>query len=420
MKKIIALLLSASMVFTFTACQNEKPVPQNKNSETIKISDGIEKENVSYSLTEKGINAASEFAFNLLRESNNEGTNILISPLSALSALAMTMNGAEGTTLKEMEDTFGIERDALNTFMASYQNILTSGEGYKLNLANSIWFNNSGFTVNPDFLKKNASYYGADIYTAPFTDETLTDINSLVNEKTDGMIPSILESINSKESMMILLNALSFDALWREPYWENDVEDGSFYLENGDKITAAFLLGSENSYIENGLAEGFIKPYKDGKYAFAALLPKEGVKLDDLVFSLSGEEVRNMLKNPQKCIVNTKMPKFEVSYKIELQDILKSMGMETLFDESKADLSSLGTTDTNLYADKVVHKTYISLGEQGTKAGAATAVAIDKALGMLDIEVKEVNLNRPFLYMIFDTETGIPFFVGTMKEPQNK
>ncbi len=439
MKKFIALLLSASMVFTFASCGNEtenkqdkpddtskagdafdtiKANEQTKAGETVKISDNIEKENVSSSLTEKGMDAASDFAFELLRKNGNDQGNILISPLSVLSALSMTMNGAEGETLNEMEETFKIDRDSLNTFMSAYKDILTSSDEYKLKLANSIWFNNKGFTVNPEFLKKNASYYGADIYTAPFTNETLKDINSWVNEKTDGMIPTILDSIDSKESMMFIINALSFDGLWTEPYYANNVEEGDFYSQDKEKTKAFFLLGDENLYIENSLASGFIKPYKGGKYSFAALLPNEGVNLDELVLSLSGKDVRNMLKNPQKCIVYTKLPKFKVEYETELNDALKAMGMESLFDEDNANLSSLGTTDTNLYVNKVFHKTFISLGEQGTKAGATTAIAIEKAMGMPALEIKEVNLDRPFLYMIFDNETGIPFFVGTLKEPK--
>ena len=70
----------------------------------------------------------------------------------------------------------------------------------------------------------------------------------------------------------------------------------------------------------------------------------------------------------------------------------------------------------NICISRVLHKTFISVAEQGTRAGAATAVEMP-AYGAMEIpEFKEVVLDRPFVYMIIDCETNLPFFMGTMMD----
>ena len=360
---------------------------------------------------------ASSFGLKLLKENFKENENVLISPLSVLSALAITMNGAEGETLKEMEEIFSFEKEELNSFMKAYTASLQEGKEFKLSSANSIWFNNKGIKVKPKLLNTNKETYGADIFEADFNNETAEKINSWVNEKTDGMIPSIIDELK-KYNMMVLLNALSFQGKWMETYKEDEVLDMPFTKENGQKLKASYLTGTEREYIEASLATGFVKPYKGNKYSFAALLPNKDVKLSQLIDSLLEEDIPQLLKNTECYPVKISLPKFNVSCDMKLKESLINMGTKLLFDDRKADLSSLGSCDTNLYVSDVIHKTHISLGEKGTKAGAASAVLVARALALFGPEEKEVRLNRPFLYMLFDNETGIPFFIGTMNEPK--
>ena len=158
----------------------------------------------------QGNAAVADFAVRLLRASNKTGENTLISPLSVLCALAMTANGAKGETLEQMEKVLGMTTEELNLYLYSYMNSLPQGERYKLSLANSIWFtDHERFEVNQDFLQTNADYYGADIYKALFNNSTLKDINDWVKERTDDMIPNILDEIPD-EAVMYLVNALAF------------------------------------------------------------------------------------------------------------------------------------------------------------------------------------------------------------------
>lgn len=359
--------------------------------------------------------ALTDFAVRLFQASAEDDKNTLISPLSVLSALAMTANGAKENTLSQMEAVFGMSTNELNEYLHSYITGLPQGEKYKLNLANSIWFtDDERFTVKEGFLQTNADYYGANIYKAPFNDTTLKDINQWVKEKTDGMIPEILDKI-AEDEIMYLINALAFEAEWDNIYISGDVQNRIFTTEEGQEQNAEFMYGVEHAYLEDKDATGFIKYYKDHKYAFVALLPNEGVSINEYVKGLTGENLNRVLENPQNVTVNTAMPKFETEYDVEMSEVLCEMGMPDAFHGEKANFANLGTsTKGNIYINRVLHKTFISVAEKGTKAGAATAVAVADTCAAVVEEPKSVYLDRPFVYMLIDCESNVPFFCGTM------
>ena len=359
----------------------------------------------------------TDFAIRLFKASEKSGKNTLVSPVSVLCALAMTANGAKEETLEQMEAVLGMTTEKLNLYLYSYRKNLPQGEKYKLSLANSVWFTeDEHFTVNQDFLQINADYYGADIYKAPFNDQTCKDINNWVKQKTDKMIPEILNQI-SPEAVMYLVNALAFEAEWSEIYKKSQVGDGKFAKEDGTKQDVEFMYGSEGIYLEDEKATGFMKYYKGGKYAFAAMLPNEGVSVSDYIASLNGESLNALLANPQYATVHTSIPKFETEYEVELSGILKGMGMSKAFDPDKAEFEGIGTfTDGNIYISRVLHKTFISVGEKGTRAGAATVVEMESGAAPGPQEPKQVYLDRPFVYMLIDCGNNIPLFIGTMMD----
>jgi serpin B len=293
--------------------------------------------------------------------------------------------------------------------------VAANADGARLRLANSIWFTQDGrFTVSRDFLQTNADFYGAGVYSVPFDDGTLNEINGWVKDNTDGMIPQILDSI-PESAVMYLVNALAFEGTWIEPYDEYQVSPGEFTAEDGTKHTAEFMHSEENVYLEDTHASGFLKYYKGGKYAFAALLPEEGISVSDYAASLTGEKLTRILNSARNTPVTAALPKFETAFGTELSDVLKAMGMEAAFDPSSADFSGIGTSSGgNIFISRVLHKTFISVGEQGTKAGAATVVEMEDGCALMEEEPKRVILDRPFVYMLIDSETNLPFFIGAL------
>ncbi|MBS6765556.1 MAG: serpin family protein [Clostridium sp.] len=413
-KRMFSFCIAVVLTGAFLLSGCGKKVQASDLMKGVKAND-VSKEAV---LRDEDTVAAADFAVRLFEASRQENSEVLISPVSVLYALAMTANGAEGETLTQMEDVLGLNVEELNPYLYAYKEALASGNKYKLDLANSIWFKeDESLTVNPDFLQANADWYDAKLYQAPFDNSTLKDINNWVSDKTHGMIEDILDEIPD-EAIMYLINAIAFDAEWENIYKENEVMADVFTTENGSEQIAELMYSEENEYLEDENTTGLIKYYKDGKYAFAGLLPKEGISVSEYISSLTGEKLMRLLNNSQSVPVDAAIPKFDNEYDTEMSEILKDMGMTNAFDPGLADFSGLGTsTDGNIYINRVLHKTYIAVDEQGTKAGAATAVELMTEAAMIDsAERKTVYLNRPFIYMLIDSEAKLPVFMGTVMD----
>lgn len=360
------------------------------------------------------IHSQTDFALRLMRECNSE-KNTLISPLSVMLALSMTANGAGGQTKAEMEAVLGMTTQELNAYLHNYVNHLTTSKTAKLAIANSVWYRDADYLqVNPAFLQTAMDYYAADAYKAPFHYQTVQDMNNWVKENTDGMIDWIIDEINP-DNELFLINALMFDAKWSTPYrQESQIRPGTFHAANGTDQNATMMHGTENTYLRDANATGFLKYYEDHRYAFVALLPNEGVSVSDYLNSLTPEALLQTLSTHRAATVYTAMPKFSYDYGIALSDTLKSMGMPTAFDKDYADFSPMATADRrNLFIGKVLHKTHITVDTEGTRAGAVTSASIDSITDALT-EVYEVTLDRPFVYLILDTETNLPIFIGTV------
>ena len=399
----LSLLLSLSL--TFAGCGSAS-------------GGGAEKTTVDVSPDPGEASDALDFAIRLYRTAY-DGENTLLSPLSILAALAMTANGATGETKSQMESVLGMTVEELNAFFTAYLAALPNDQNCKLAIADAIWIRDDGrLVVKDSFLSVNADVYRAAAYRTPFDRAAVEEINGWVREKTDGMIEGILDEVPSKSLMMLILNALAFDAKWESPYRdESSVQSGDFKKENGDKVRVEFLCGTERIYLEDGdRAVGFVKPYAGGRYAFAALLPSEGTAIADYIATLDGERIATILQNRRTCTVTTRLPKFESRTELLLNDSLKKLGMTDAFSESAADFSGINDS-CELYISRVLHKTFIEVGEQGTRAAAVTGVFLDYAGNFYLEEPKVVTLDRPFVYLIYDVENSLPLFIGTLNDP---
>ena len=353
-----------------------------------------------------------DFSVKLLQTTCDREDNTLVSPMSVLSALAMTANGAQGETRTQMEDTLGGSVEQLNGALAG----LGQEEDSPLYLANSIWFaEGGGITPNPDFLQVNADCYRAGVFEAPFDQTTVTDINRWVKEHTHGMVEEILKEI-PRDTVMYLINALAFEAEWEDPYEDSDVWQQAFTDQAGKVQQVSMMHSEEELYLRDDQAQGFVKYYQGGRYAFVALLPDKGISVLDYVEGLDGQQLKALLDNPTSVSVVATMPKFESEMQVDLQEVLKKMGMDLPFDMEQADFTAMGTCpEGNLYINQVLHKTYIEVEEKGTRGGAATVVGVNS--GAAPEEPKEqmvVTLDRPFVYLVVDTSSMLPVFMGTV------
>ena len=416
-KRLLALLLTLSITtISLTGCgskiQATNLMEEKKPANPVKMT----------SISETNTIAATDFAVRLFQQAKNGEENTLISPLSVLPALSMTCNGAKDETRFQMEQTLGMPVDKLNEYLYSYIHHLPNEKDCQFHLANSIWLRDAkDFIVDDNFLKNNAKYYDAGIYQSAFDDQTLADINNWVAAQTNDMIPTILDQIDS-DAYMYLINALSFDSKWSSIYESSSVSNDVFTTENGTSQDVEMMHSSEYEYIEDENVSGFLKPYSGYSYAFVALLPKEGIPLTEYVNSLTGEHLHHLLTTVEECPITAGIPKFETEFSIDLIPPLQTLGIHDAFDKDLANFSGMGSFDSpweRLYINSILHKSFFSIGEKGTKAGASTIIGMEKSASSINPEeAKEVILDRPFLYMIVDYENRFPIFIGTADDMQ--
>lgn len=379
---------------------------------TVNLMDGITAKNTEGKpADEKFINSQAELYLKLYKDSftTSNNQNLLISPLSVSVALSMTANGAFGETQQEMKEFLGgMNFNDLNAYQNTF---LKRHNNEYLKNANSVWFRESEhLTVNKPFLQTNADIYGAGVFKSPFDDSTVKDINAWVKKNTDGQIESLVEEIDPY-TVMFLLNAVSFEAEWAEKY-NNKPSNSIFHAASGKNETAKMMISDESTYLYNDKATGFIKRYKGGKYSFAALLPNEGISINDYIEGLDAKALMNTLTNAKGENVKVYMPKFSFNCDTDMTALLKAK-MPLAFDEVKADFSALGKSDRgNIHIGEVAHKTSITVDTNGTKAAAVTKVEMTNKMSIMP--QKEVILNRPFLFMIIDNATKLPIFIGNL------
>lgn len=439
MKKLVAILCIISLVFSLYACN--KATDTQGTSVIDKVTEGIVKvtekltdisdknitleplgrENdedsmlgpLGYGESKNISDATADFGFELFRYALENGDNSLVSPVSVMAALSMATDGANGETLAEMERVLGMTNENLRKYYGGYVHPANSSE--ELRFANSLWLRNDGsFQVNKNFVERTLEAYGADVFSEPFDAETKDKINYWISENTDGEIENMLDEI-PPEAVSYIINTVLFEAEWAEKYYDTSIrENQTFTAANGEKQTVTMMGSEENYFVRIGKTKGFIKNYKGGEYAFVGLLPDEGVSVKEAAASFSGEDFLNAVNNAEVKPVDVSIPKFSFDCKFLLNDTLKAMGMPTAFNSANADFTNLGTSPMgNIYISRVLHNTFIRFDEAGTKAGAATVVEMMPEGAMLDMEY--LTFDRPFIYAIVDTSTGMPIFIGAVE-----
>lgn len=390
------------------------------------LMEGINPQNidVSNSITDNFKNSTQNFSINLFKQSYKSGENNLISPTSAFLALGMTANGASGQTLKEFTNVlgkYGLTVDDLNKAYKAYADELNEKRGKTvLNISNSIWYN-IGFKANREFLQKNADFFEAEANSLDFSDKnSVNNINKWVQNNTNNKINKIIDNIDPLD-VMFLINTINFEAKWQTPF--EKAKKGIFfdslksipkdgYSVTDENANAMFMKLEDVNLdcIETQNETAVLFPYNDKRFAFLGVLPNE-TEINDYVNNMSENTIPDIINQMSNEKITVFLPKFKVESSNLLNDALKNMGLVTAFGD--ADFSKMSEDKEALYISSVRQKTFIQVDELGTKAGAATAVGVEKCAVF-----QPINFNRPFVYAIIDTKTNLPIFIGTMENPQ--
>lgn len=420
LRSMSAIALSGVMIFNMVSCGSYE---DNKDNDSVSMdfkSENLVSELSRQAVVERDIdsnfiNSQLKFYVDIFKNSvkSSGENNMLISPLSIMLALSMTANGANGDTKIEMENVLGsgISINELNEYLCKYVENLPSDEKSKLSIANSIWFKDN-LDVREKFLQQSVDYYNAAMFKSPFDRDSIDNMNNWVKENTDGMIDKIIKE-HSKRAIMYVINAIAFDAEWSTPYAISDIRDGKFNSYSGEENEVEYMFSDEYQYIHDENTVGFIKSYSCN-YSFVAMLPDKEIDMLDYIEDFTYEKYINIMESMEYREVDTTLPKFSYDYELSIVDSLKNMGMKLAFDKDNADFSNIADTrDGNISISDVRHKTFISVDENGTKAGAVTSVRGDMAESVKE-ESKKVILDRPFIYMIIDDDTKLPIFMGVV------
>lgn len=409
-KLVMFLTLTLSMLLLLTSCGAPAAIDLMADVHAAELPAATAEPEAAY------IDSFNTFSWKLFQETIKLDGNLLLSPASVYMALSLVLNGADTTTraamLQAMAANLTVEQ--LNVANRDWMTLLmASSDKIKLTIANSIWYRN-GFQVAPAFLQTNADFYSASARMLDFdSPDTIKIINDWAKTATNGKINEIIGGINPND-LMYLINAVYFKADWLYKFNPDLNSAGNFdSIEGSTEVTYMNYTG-DLTLLSSEFGEGVLLPYVDERFALVAILPPDEKTARETVQAMTPDSLNEMMESRQIIKMKLKLPKFETRSTIPLSAALKAMGMEEMF--SQADFSLMVKDGSKgLYVSGALQKSYFKIDETGTEAAAVTAFTIASSLQVDDSH--KLIFNRPFIYGIVDTVTGLPLFLGIMDNP---
>lgn len=430
-KRVCALLLVFCMFVGTAGCGKPQPeapsgpqghsdVPQTENGDT---GDGsiVSYDDEEMELLRNGVNT---FAYNLYERLDGE-ENVFFSPYSLCSALSLLNLGAGTETKEELDILMGItDAAAWNNAMRAYLETQWQDDTFVLT-ANSIWMREGkewAEEIEADFLNPAKDFYRSELYESDFAKDpkgALERINKWASDNTEGMIPQVLNELPA-DTAMILMNAVYFEGKWEAPFMEEDTYEQIFAGTAGEKeVEMMHQYNEYYAYVETDAIagcgiKGIALPYENSPLVMKIFIPDGRGDIVSLFDALSIEEKEALLDSldnaDREKITRLTIPKFTMEQEIKgLNALLQKMGMKTAFDMDNADFDKIAE---ELYVSWVLHKAKIEVNEQGTKASAVTAIVTNDACAPMEEEPIVFEADRPFIYVIQDTRTGMILFMG--------
>ncbi|WP_437574854.1 serpin family protein [Sorangium sp. So ce887] len=369
----------------------------------------------------------ASFALDLGRALHSSTENVIYSPFSVSTALAMAYAGARTTTEQAMATAMRFElpqgrlHPAFNHVDLELQKrskgySAIEGSGFRLHTANAIW-SQVGLEVEQPFLKVLGESYGTSMRLADFNapKEAEALINAWVSDQTKGNIPKLLEDDVNEETLVVLTNAIYFDAAWSTPFKEDATEPGTFRRGDDTSVTVPMMRGEQQTGYGAGDGwEAVEIPYAGTPVSMFVVLPAEGTA-DAFEASLDGAALEEIIASTLPRSVDITMPKFSFGWSSSLKEALAGLGMEVAFDLEEADFS--GILPKGIVIQDVIHQAVINVDEAGTEAAAATAVILGTTSTGSFPEPAAIVLDRPFFFFISDVPTGAILFAGRVNDP---
>lgn len=351
------------------------------------------------------------------RENGDNTDNTILSETSLNMALSLLLEGANEDTDSYnalIQYLNGTNYPATLAGIRARNNALISrymftGDSNYLSIANSAWFN---YGVNPmdNYTNVIGAYYNGRVQSLDFTNaESAGIINAWCEGATNGMIPSIITPEVLAQNDGVLINSIYFNDTWQTAFDEDNCREATFTNANGSTSIVNMMYQYDiGTYYESNWAIGFMKPYANSNLVFVGILPKENTN-----FAVSDLDIDDLLSNPVYGYeVNIGIPQFRISDENHLYNALYENGLAPAFASGNNDYTGC-LCDVPVSVSNVIQKTYVDVNPEGTEAAATTAITVEKtAAPARDMPTQEIILDRPFVFMIYDTETHECLFIG--------
>ncbi len=424
MKKTILVILTAIILLAVVACNQPAAASELKSDKPRETAPAT----IPSDLTTL-VNGNNAFALNLYQLLRKTDGNLFYSPYSISEALAMTYGGARGETEKQMaaalqfllaQDRLHPAFNSIDIELAKRGEVAKEGKdekGFRLKVVNAIW-GQKDFEFTSQYLDLLALNYGAGMRIVDYTnaaEEARQLINQWVSDQTEDRIKDLLPpgSVNFL-TRLVLTNAIYFNAAWDSQFEKANTRDGRFYLLDGSEITVPMMFQMKSfRYTEDTNYQAVELPYDGNQLSMVVLLPGAG-QFESFEAGLDSQKLQDIIGKLQSSYVKLTMPRFQIESEFNLNQALSDLGMPIAFSDSEADFSGMdGGRD--LHISDVVHKAYVSVDEKGTEAAAATGVIM--AATSMPTNIKDMTLDRPYIFLIRDIPTGTILFLGRVMNP---
>jgi serine protease inhibitor len=354
--------------------------------------------------------------------------NLFFSPFSISSALAITYEGAQGTTADEIRSVFHFPQDDATRrdgFRDLIRGINQGNARYTLKTANALWAERT-YPFLPAYMQTALEYYGANATNLDFVNQpepSRIAINQWVEDKTENRIRDLIPpGVIDPLTRLVITNAVYFKGTWVKQFDANKTRESPFTITPGTTVPVQMMARTDEdaifNYTETSTVQVLQMPYaSDGgkRLSMLVILPK-GQDLSAVEKGLTVQQLSRWKNNLANQRVMVYFPKFTMETKYSLPATLSAMGMPTAF-TTAADFSGMDGTQ-NLYIRDVIHQAFVDVNEEGTEAAAATAVVVvAKAIAQPETPVPVFRADHPFLFMIQDDDTGNILFIGRVMEP---
>ncbi|XP_030072646.1 neuroserpin [Microcaecilia unicolor] len=374
--------------------------------------------------------AMTEFSVNIYHKlrATGENENIVFSPLSICIALGILELASHGSTLKEIKHVMGFDSFKNGEefgFLKDLSNELTAKENpYLMNIVNSLYVQN-GFHLHNSFLQMAERYFKARTESVDFKQAATvaSHINSWVANNTNNHITDLFSSEDFNDlTELVLINAVYFKGNWKSQFRPENTRAFAFTKDDETEVQVPmmyqqgeFYYGefSDGSNDAGGTFQVLEIPYEGDELSMMIIISRQEVPLVKLEPLLKAQVIQEWANSVKKQKVELYLPRFKVEKKIDLKDILLSLGIKEVFD-SNADLSAI-SAEKQIYLSRAVHKTFLEVNEEGSEAAASSGMV---AISRMAVLYPQVIADHPFIFVIRNRKTGFLLFMGKLMQPE--